>query len=207
MTFAMQRQDYFDAVAWVSTLMATTRMEQLDAQTPCGDFNVRRLMGHLLGTAYRGLATAEGVSTRDIPHVVTDVNDVDLPGRYAAVTTSVCAAWSRLDTNRHVTTPWGPATALEAVRGFTVETVVHGWDLAVATCQPSDAPAGIADRCLTHADSLIPERLRGVMYDVPVVVAQSSSSTDRLAHLLGHTRRVARTTTSDCGGDGSDQAS
>lgn len=186
-TFTQQRQDYLDALAWVSELMAATRSGQLDARTPCEDFDVRHLMGHLVGTAYRGLGTAQRVSTRDIPHVVTDVSDDELATRYATLAGSIRDAWSGLAAEDEVTAPWGPCTALEAARGFTVETVTHGWDLAVATGQPCDAPAGIADRCLTYAAAVIPGRLRGVMYDEPVVGAESGSATERLAHLLGHT--------------------
>ncbi|MFL6055080.1 MAG: TIGR03086 family metal-binding protein [Actinoallomurus sp.] len=188
MTFTQQRQDYFDALAWVGELMAATRPGQLDAQSPCADFKVRHLMGHLIGTAHRGLGTAQNVSTRDIPHVVTDVPDDELAARYATLATSIRHPWSQLAAADQVTAPWGPCTALEAARGFTVETVTHGWDLAVATGQPSDAPAGISDRCLTYAASVIPVRLRGVMYDAPTVGKKSSSATERLAHLLGHKR-------------------
>jgi uncharacterized protein (TIGR03086 family) len=187
-TFTQQWQDYFDALAWVGELMTATRPRELDTRTPCEDFTVRHLMGHLLGTAYRGLGTAQRVSTRGIPHVVTDVPDDELAARYATSATSIRHAWSHLAATDQVTAPWGPCTALEAARGFTIETVTHGWDLAVATGQPSDAPAGIADRCVTYAASVIPDRLRGVMYDAPIVGSESRSPTERLAHLLGHKR-------------------
>jgi uncharacterized protein (TIGR03086 family) len=190
-TFTRQRQDYFDALAWAGELMAATRPHQLDARTPCEGFNVRRLMGHLLGTAHRGLGTAQRVSTRDVPHVVTDVPDDRLAQSHTALATAIRHAWSRLTPTDEVTAPWGPCPALDAARGFTVETVTHGWDLAVATGQPCEAPAGIADRCLVYAASVIPDRLRGVMYDAPIVgrVGQEGrSATERLAHLLGHKR-------------------
>lgn len=174
MTFTQQRQDYFDALAWVGELMAATRPGRLDAQSPCADFKVRHLMGHLIGTAHRGLGTAQGVSTRDIPHVVTDVPDDELAARYATLATSIRHPWAQLAAADQVMAPWGPCTALEAARGFTVETVTHGWDLAVATGQPYDAPAGISDRCLTYA--------------APTVGEKSSSATERLAHHLGHKR-------------------
>jgi uncharacterized protein (TIGR03086 family) len=180
-TFA---RDYVDALTWVGELMAATRPEQLDARTPCTDFDVRLLMGHLLGTAHRGLGTARRVPTRDVPHVITDVPDGRLASTYSRLAVSIRDAWSRLTPADEVTAPWGPCTALEAARGFTVETVTHGWDLAVATGQPYEAPAGIADRCLTYAASVIPDRLRGVMYDDPVLGGRSA--TERLAHLLGH---------------------
>ncbi|WP_433870478.1 maleylpyruvate isomerase family mycothiol-dependent enzyme [Saccharopolyspora sp. CA-218241] len=186
----MAQQDYFDALAWATRLMTAVRPRHLDARTPCEDFDVRSLMGHLIGTAHRGLATARHLPTREIPHVITDVPDAELAATYGALSTSIREAWSPLAGADEVVPPWGPCTASEAARGFTVETVTRGGDLAVATGQPSDAPNDIADRCLPFADAVIP---RGVSYDAPVVVAGAFSTTEQLAHLLGHKRtRTAR---------------
>lgn len=187
MTFTQQRRDYFDALDWVTVLTAATRVRELDARTPCADFDVRSLLGHLIGTAYRGLATARGITTRGIPHVITDVPDDELASTYATLAASIREAWSRLAGTESVTPPWGTCTAWEAARGFTVETVTHGWDLAIATGQPSDAPNGIAGRCLAFAAAIIPDRLRGVMYDAPVA-GEEISATEQLAHLLGRKR-------------------
>lgn len=187
-TLDRQRQDYFEALAWVGELMTATRPAQFGARTPCEEFDVRDLMGHLLGTAHRGLGTARHVSTRNVPHVITDVPDDELASSLTTLATSIRHAWSRLAAADGVRAPWGRCTALEAARGFTVETVTHGWDLAVATGQPCEAPAGIADRCLTYAAAVVPDRLRGVMYGAPVVDDEGRSATERLAHLLGHRR-------------------
>jgi uncharacterized protein (TIGR03086 family) len=187
-TFTQQLQDYSDACRWVGELAATTQTLQLAARTPCEDFDVRSLLGHLLGTAQRALATARGVRTRGIPHVVTDVADDELASTYAALANTIREAWSQLTAADPVIAPWGPCTAMEAAQGFTVEAITHGWDLAVATGQPSEAPNGIADRCLAYAAAIIPDRLRGVMYDAPIVGAENPSTTEQLAHLLGHKR-------------------
>ncbi|SBT45733.1 TIGR03086 family metal-binding protein [Micromonospora auratinigra] len=191
MTFAGQLQDYSAACRWIGELAAATQPAQLDARTPCTDFDVRSLLGHLLGTAHRSLGTARRVATRTVPHVVTDVPDDELAATYTVLAGEIRAGWSRLAAADPVVAPWGSCTALEAARGFTVETVTHGWDLAVATGQPSEAPDGIADRCLGYAAAVVPDRLRGVMYDVPVDGADPASPTEQLAHLLGH-RRTGR---------------
>jgi uncharacterized protein (TIGR03086 family) len=121
--------------------------------------------------------------------VVTDVPDTELAVTYAELAGLIRQAWLPLAAADEVPAPWGPCTALEAARGFTVETITHGWDLAVATGEPGEAPNGIADRCLAFAADVIPDRLRGVMYDKPVTRAGGSSTTEQLAHLLGHRRR------------------
>lgn len=185
-TWEQQQQDYFGALAWVTRLMTAVETRHLDARTPCAEFDVRSLLGHLLGTAQRGLATARRISTRGIPHVITDVSDRELALTYAALSASIREAWPQLSAADEVVAPWGSCTALDAARGFTVETITHGWDLAVATGQPSDAPDGIGDRCLSYAALVIPDRLRGVLYDAPLTVAGTVSTTEQLAHLLGH---------------------
>lgn len=120
--------------------------------------------------------------------MITDVPDGELAPVYAALAASICEVWPPRGGAETVAAPWGPCTALEAARGFTLETVTHGWDLAVTTGQPSEAPNGIAGRCLASAAPIIPGRLRGVMYDAPVVTGDALSPTEELAHLLGHKR-------------------
>lgn len=120
--------------------------------------------------------------------MITDVGDDKLAATYTALANEIREAWSQLAAADPVNAPWGPCTALEAARGFTVETVTHGWDLAVATGQRSEAPNGIAERCIGYATTVIPDRLRGVMYDAPVLGADTAPPTERLAHLLGHKR-------------------
>ncbi len=188
MTFDQQRHDYLAALDWVSELMATTPPAQLDLPTPCAEYTVRTLMGHLIGTAERGLGTAERRSTRHVPHVVTDVPDEELAGTYAALAERIGTAWAHLSGDDVVRAAWGECSALEAAQGCTVETVTHGWDLAVATGRRAEAPDGIAARCLSFAGSVIPGRLRGVMYDEPVPADHTASATDQLASLLGHRR-------------------
>jgi uncharacterized protein (TIGR03086 family) len=186
---AQQRLDYFDALNWVAHLATEVPIKEMEAATPCEDFDVRSLLGHLIGTAHRGLATARRIPTRGIPHVVNDVPDAELASTYARLAASIRDAWAPLTAADEVHAPWGTCTAMDAARGFTVETITHGWDLAIATGQPSDAPNSIADRCLAYAAAVVPDRLRGVMYHRPVVNGNASSTTEQLAHLLGHRTR------------------
>ena len=185
MDFAEQRRDYFGALEWASGLMRATALAQMNAPTPCEEFTVRDLMGHLIGTAQRSAGTAQGTPTRHIPHVVTGMADEDLAAAYESITGDMRKLWEPISGDDRVAAPWGACTALEALRGFTVETVTHGWDLAVATGQPREAPGQIADRCLLFASEIIPERLRGVMYGQPVAASRGDSPTTRLAHSLG----------------------
>ena len=47
------RPHYAGALTWVHGLLRAARPAQLDAPTPCPDFDVRTLSGHLVGTVLR----------------------------------------------------------------------------------------------------------------------------------------------------------
>lgn len=179
-------RDYAAALAWVAGLITATEREMLNRPTPCPEWDVRLLIGHLIGTAHRGRGTATGMPATGVPHVVTDVPDAELGPAYARLTAEIVPAFAAFEPDTPVRAPWGETSALDALRGFTVETTTHGWDLAVATGQPAAAPPGVAERCLEFAANVIPARLRGVMYAEPLSGPPEASPTERLARLLGH---------------------
>jgi uncharacterized protein (TIGR03086 family) len=168
--------------------MAATSERMLAGPTPCEDFDVRTLMGHLIGTAERSLGTAEGRPTNDIPHVVVDVGDDDLAGRYVELADQVITAWAYLAPGQEVTAPWGACSAEDALGGFTIETVVHGWDLAVATDQPEEASDGLVDYANAQLDRVVPEGTRARKYAAAWTPADGAGPTERLANALGHHR-------------------
>ncbi len=98
---------YYAALSWVQDLMGSVTFDLLDRATPCPEFTVRMLMGHLVGTAERGLATAQGRPNGPIPHVITDVPDADLARRYAVLGGQLRTAWSGVELHETVEAPWG----------------------------------------------------------------------------------------------------
>jgi uncharacterized protein (TIGR03086 family) len=186
--WTLELQVYDGALKWVGQLIAATPPQSLERATPCDDYDVRALIGHLIGTAERSLGTAQQRSTRDIPHVVVDVADADLADRYLKLSQSITAAWIAMTAATEVIAPWGHCSARDAVRGFTIETLVHGWDLAVGTAQPAEAPEGLATAVLPHVDSVIPAGTRTRMYAAALDPADDAGPTEQLAAVLGRRR-------------------
>lgn len=180
---------YLEALTWMGELMSRVPDSSFRCPTPCADFDVRSLSGHVVGTAERSLGTAERRSTHEIPHVITDVPDAMLAQRFQELAQQLSAAWSVLDPSELVTAPWGQCSTVDAVRGFTIETLVHGWDLAVATSQPSEAPAGLVDAVRNHVDQVIPEATRRRMYAPAGPSTGGAGPTERLANALGRSSR------------------
>jgi uncharacterized protein (TIGR03086 family) len=191
MTNPDPRPAYRTALDWVSGLAAAVRPDQLDLPTPCTEYDVRALLGHLITTVRRAVAIAEGSSPFDVPVVVTGVPDADLAATYAHDAKLALDAWAddaRLDAV--VTVPWGQVPGRGAVGAYTNETLVHGWDLAVATGQDSETDPELAAAILAVAQRAIPAEPRGghVPFAPPVEPAPDAGPTERLANWSGHRR-------------------
>lgn len=181
------RPDLDAAQQWVAGLMDAVRPEQLDAPTPCTEYDVRALLQHFSCQPAKVAATATGGDPRALPSF-TDIDESRPGADYLRRAAAALDEWadSALLT-RTVTAPWGEAPGGIAVGGYLMETVAHGWDLAVATGQGAEAdPAlvakaqGIADRALTDE-----WRGPGLPFGHRVEPNQGAGPTERLAAFLG----------------------
>jgi uncharacterized protein (TIGR03086 family) len=179
------------ALVWVPSLVAGVGAEQLDRPTPCAEFDVRALLGHLAATVDRARVIGEGGEVFSVPHVVTDVPDDGWQAAFAARIEKMSAIWaddSLLD--REMSAPWGAVPGRAAVWGYLNETLVHGWDLAVATGQDAEADPELAGAVLAVCAQIIPAQHRGGQVPFAAVVepAAGAGPTERVANWSGHRR-------------------
>src|SRR3954447_8735597 len=64
---------YRDALAWVRDLAAHVPAERLTDPTPCPEWDVRGLLGHLVATVDRARLVGQGGAPNAMPRVVTAV--------------------------------------------------------------------------------------------------------------------------------------
>jgi uncharacterized protein (TIGR03086 family) len=172
---------YAGALTWVHGLLAAVRREQLDASTPCPEFDVRTLAGHLVGTVDRARVLGEGGDPRTSPFVVSGVADDGYAAAYGEAIGKMWSVWQApggdaiLD--REVTVPWGRVPGRAAL-------------YAVATGQPAEAPREIAEAALAAAPRTLPAEPRGghVPFAAPVPPAADAGPTERLANWSGRAR-------------------
>ena len=182
---------YLRALAWTHDRIDAVRPDQLTAPTPCAEFDVRALLGHLVATVERAKVIGEGGDPFSVPLVITGVGDGGWAEAYAEATAKMWSIWAddgRLDAE--VTAPWGTIPGRTAMLGYLNETLVHGWDLTVATGQPSEADADLASAVLALAERIIPAEPRGghVPFAPPVKPAPDVGPTERLANWSGRRR-------------------
>ncbi|MEV0635573.1 TIGR03086 family metal-binding protein [Streptomyces sp. NPDC050619] len=174
----------------VARLVEGVAENQLDAPTPCPEYAVHHMLGHLLG-----LATAFRDAGRKNLGVTTDTSPTDSlpdigPGWRAALPQVLDelaeawrdpAAWTGMTRAGGVDLPGAVAGAIAAD-----EIVIHGWDLARATGRPYDPdPAALRaayDFLLESADD--PTRGGGIFGPV-VPVPSQAPLLDRAVGLSG----------------------
>ena len=113
----------------------------LDRPTPCANFTVRGVLGHMIGGATQFAAAFRGEAAPEPGDDVADGDDVvaragnALAGLMAAIRSP-----GALD--RTVASPFGSLPGDAFARFVVLDGLVHGWDIATATHQvyePSDS--------------------------------------------------------------------
>jgi uncharacterized protein (TIGR03086 family) len=112
--------------------------DMLQAPTPCGDYTVADLLGHVMGLtiAFRDAGAKAGTPSQDAEPGRVTLEDGwrdQLPGRLL----DMAAAW-RAPQAREGLTKVGGGTMPATIAGQAGlnELVIHGWDLARGTGQP-----------------------------------------------------------------------
>ncbi|OZM82611.1 TIGR03086 family metal-binding protein [Pseudonocardia sp. MH-G8] len=184
---------YDSALSWTLGVMRSIRSEQLSHPTPCSELDVRGLLAHLVATVHRTAAAGRGEDAGTVPWSVPPVPGDDWSRAYADAIDSMWTVWRAADAplDGTVRAPFGTVPGRAALMAYTSETLVHGWDLAVATGQDveADDPA-VAAAALAAMQHALPAEPRGgpVPFAAPVPPRADAGPTERLANWCGHAR-------------------
>ncbi len=160
---------------------------QLGNSTPCSDFDVAAVLGHMttLGTgltqAFLGRAPADGTgasSQARSDSSAVDAFRVAMDGLLAAVQSPGAL-------ERTIEGPAGPMPGAVLARLVAFDGLVHGWDLAKATQQvwdPSDDLVAAAEAFVRQA--LTPE-MRGNNFGPALEAPDAASALERLIAFSG----------------------
>lgn len=186
------RHHLASAQAWVAGLLTGISDDQWDLPTPCDEFDVRALVGHLLAVQERVRRMGRDGALGDAP-LESASPGPDAAAEFTRVAAEALAAWDDQRMGTTVVAPWGVLPAPAVVGGYVAEHVVHGWDLAVATGQPSEAPEDVAGPALRAMLQALPAdgRDRFPFADA-VEPAPDAGLTERLANWTGRSSRGVR---------------
>jgi len=177
------------AAAPLSEIIHNITPSQLGAHTPCADYDVRKLVNHLLfwGPSLEGAARKESVPPPAETEADVDLTQGDWTTALESQLHRITAAWSEPSAWEGSTHMGGPMELPASLVGGMVlgELVVHGWDLAQATGQHPTWD----DELLRYVHEEVTNsagqgRAMGV-YGSEITVPTSSSTLDRVLGLTG----------------------
>ncbi|MEX2268785.1 MAG: TIGR03086 family metal-binding protein [Acidimicrobiia bacterium] len=167
-----------------TTIVAGVKPEQLDAPTPCRDWDVRALLGHTFGVVVNMGRGANG------EELLADMNsyplESDLRGQFRTEADRTLAAWQARGLDGEVNIGAGPMPAHAGLSINLLDTATHSWDIARATGQDGDVPEAVAATVLGVGRGFVTDEIRSFAgFDPEIPVGDETSSTDQLAAFLG----------------------
>ena len=171
------------ASAAVGRLVAGVRPDQWSAPTPCADWDVRRLVEHLIGLNRVFVAV---LADQPPPQRTPDQTEADPVGAFRDSADRLRAAFTQPGVlERTYRGPLGTATGADRLQIRLYDLLAHGWDLARATGQPVDLPEDLAGQALAFVRDQLTDQARPGRFDPAQPVAADAPAIERLVAFLG----------------------
>ncbi len=202
-TITDPRPNFTKAVSIARDVIGSVRPDQLDDATPCDEFTVRELVGHMIGAVQRIADAGVGRSPFDAPRLVAGLADHKWQAAFDAQAAAAEQVWSD-DTVLTADLNLGFAVlpGFVSLMIYANELTVHTWDLARATGQRPNWDADVLEMAYGVMQQALPAEGRaerfaaaaasvpaGQPFDVPfrpaVVVADDAPMIDRLVAFNG----------------------
>lgn len=170
------------------TLVAALTSADLDAPSPCADWNVRSLVSHTIASidAFSAAVDGAGGPTEQELFSGTDILGSDPLGVTERAVARSHRAWASIaDWEKQVSTVIGAMPAASAVGIITYSTLIHSWDLATAVgaeVEFTDSEASLAEAV---GAQLVPSLRPSGLFGAEVEVGSGASPTARLVAHAG----------------------
>jgi len=172
-------------------LIVAVKPEQAHLPTPCDDYDVNQLIGHMQAVVRRIGVVLSGQPFWSVPREMETTDWIADWNAGRAATDAVLADDACL--SREVTVPWGTVQGASAAASYIGELSVHAWDLAMALGTPKVLNAGLATAALPAYMEKVPAEPRGpeIPFGPVVEVGPDAGPYEKLVAWTGRDPRWA----------------
>ena len=191
-----RRSSLVDSYENAAVIISAINAEQLGHPTPCPEYDVARLIDHLVEAGYRAAALGRGQAPPpgdESPHVEVS----DAPGQMRRAAKVATEAWADDSAmSSRFTMPWGEEySGATLVDMYLAELAAHTWDLARATGQLDRLDPSLPLRALGGAHAMIKPHYRnmvapGAPFGSEVAPPPDADDWERLAAFMGRNPRA-----------------
>ena len=160
------RAVFGQAFATARTVLDGIGPDQFDLPTPCTEYDVRTLAGHLLAVAQRVRNVGRGESPFSVPDDFEGEADDGWVEACDRTGDEVAAAWADDATlDRMIELPWATLPGSATLIMWSNELSVHSWDLATATGQSPDWDPAVLELALAAMQVGLPAEGRAESFE------------------------------------------
>ena len=165
-------------------VIAGVRADQLDASTPCREWDVRALVTHTMGVVENMGRGASGAEL--LPDINAVTLDADFGTQFRTEADRTLAAWTARGLEGQVDIGAGPMPAAAGISINLLDTATHSWDIARATGQDANLPDALATMVLAVGQDVVTDDTRKFAgIDPALPVGPDAGPTDQLVAFLG----------------------
>ena len=180
------------ALDQAGALIATVTPEQATLPTPCDEYDINELIGHMQAVVRRIGVVLSGQPFWSVPREIGSTDWVADWTAGRAATDAVLADDECL--TREVSVPWGTVIGASAAASYIGELSVHSWDLAMALGTTDALNDALATAALPAYMEKVPAEPRGpeIPFDPVVEVGPDATPYERLVAWTGRDPRWVR---------------
>lgn len=162
--------------------------DQLEAPTPCAEYDVRLLLGHMVAVLDRVAVVGAGADWSTTPQIIEGVADGDWSDAWAGARAHCDEVWADPAVlGRDLLLPFGVLPGGVALAVYVAEFTIHAWDLARATGQEGAWDDEVSGFALEAMRMGIPAEGRGpeMPFDPVVPTTDADPVVDQLVAWVG----------------------
>jgi uncharacterized protein (TIGR03086 family) len=188
------------SLAAVDELVSTVRPDQWSAPTPCDEWDVRRVVDHLVGMNRVFTAMLAGAPP---PQRGEGLSGAALPPAFRESAAALLDAFSAPGVlDRSFSGPLGTATGADRLRIRLYDLLAHGWDVAIAIGRPAPLPEDAVAASLAFVRGHLSDDARPGRFAPAQAVPDTASALEQLMAFLGRRTPTRRDGASRGGGAG-----
>src|SRR5690349_8247265 len=163
--------------------------DQWDLPTPCTDWDVRALLGHVVAGNWWASRLASGETIEEVGTAYD--GDVLSPEPLGEYHESAVAAARAFEAPGALEAPcavsYGPVPGSVYAGHRFIDVLIHGWDLATATGRPSPLTPDLVDACWRVLEPQLDMLRKSGMFGTQQPIPADADPTTRLLLTLGRT--------------------
>ena len=181
------RDCYSRSIDSTLAVVAAITDDRWSHATPCAEWNVKHIVNHLVYENRWAVELFDGKTIEEVGDAFEgDLVGEDPRGVYresSSTVKDILSQSSSMSVTCHISS--GPVSGAEYACQLFLDSLIHGWDIAIGAGLNAELDAGLVEACMPVAELTQQHAAGSGAFAEPVAIENASSPQTRLLALLG----------------------